>query len=88
MGGARGSLAVLTSVVSSWSSQRVLELQEAERQPNLYASIDVTSRYGVVQFKVTNCGGGVARDMTIEWCKPLMKPERQTCAVFRSGRRG
>lgn len=49
-------LAVLAAVASAWTSQRVMELQEDALEPSLVASIDVRSRYGLAQFRVTNRG--------------------------------
>jgi len=66
------ALAVITSVISSWTSQRALELQQDAQKPYPYPSIDVESRYGLIQLRVTNYGGGVARDIFLRWKRPLM----------------
>ncbi|MHB0878431.1 MAG: hypothetical protein ACYC5O_20540 [Anaerolineae bacterium] len=66
------ALAVITSVISSWAAQRALELQQNAQKPYPYPSVDMTSRYGIVQLRVTNYGGGAAYDITINWNKPLL----------------
>lgn len=65
------SLAVITSVFSSWSSQRLLELSEDAQKPYLYPSIDLTSRYELMQLRVVNTGGSPAHDIRILWKQPL-----------------
>ena len=67
------ALAVLTAVLSSWSAQRVLELQEDQSKPYPYPTIDSVSRYGLLQLRVTNYGGGVAHDIRMIWDNPLTK---------------
>ena len=66
------SLAVITSVFSSWSSQRVLELSEDAQKPNPYPSIDLTGRYELMQLRVVNTGGSPAHDIRILWKRPLL----------------
>ena len=66
------ALAVITSVIPSWAAQRTLELQQDAQQPHPYPSIDATSRYGLLQLRVTNFGGGAAYDIKITWDKPLL----------------
>lgn len=65
------ALAVITSVFSSWSSQRVLELEEDSQRPYPYPSIDVKSRYGLMLLRVTNTGGGAAHNISLIWDKPI-----------------
>ena len=71
------ALAVLTSVISSWVAQRSLELQQDAQKPYPYPSVDVTSRYGLVQLRVTNYGGGTAHDIHIKWDKPLLNSKEE-----------
>lgn len=66
------ALAVITSIISSWVSQRALELQQDAQKPYPYPSIDATSRYGLIQLRVTNYGGSVAHDINLKWDKPLL----------------
>jgi hypothetical protein len=65
------SLAVITSVFSSWSSQRVLELSEDAQKPYPYPSIDLKSRYELMQLRIVNTGGSPAHDIRILWKRPL-----------------
>jgi hypothetical protein len=69
------SLAVITSVFSSWSSQRVLELSEDAQKPYLYPSIDLKGRYELMQFRIVNTGGSAAHDIRILWKLPLLHPD-------------
>jgi hypothetical protein len=71
------ALAVITSILSSWSAQRVLELAEDEQQPYPYPSIDVQSRYELMQLRVTNFGGSAAHDIWLRWDTPLLHPKGQ-----------
>lgn len=66
------ALAVITSIFSSWSSHRVLEVAEDEQQPYPYPSIDLKSRYGFMQLRLTNYGGSTAHNIRIKWHKPLL----------------
>lgn len=69
------ALAVITSVISSWPAQRVLELQQDAQQPYPYPAIDVKSRYGLMQLRVTNSGGSAAHDISLRWDKPLLNTQ-------------
>lgn len=66
------ALAVMTSVVSSWAAQTVLELQQDAQKPYPFPSADITSRYGLVQLCVRNYGGSAAYEISIKWDKPLL----------------
>jgi len=66
------ALAVITSVVSSWPAQRVLELGQDAQKPYPHPAIDVKSRYMLMQLRVTNFGGSVAYDIRFKWHKPLL----------------
>ena len=65
------SLAVVTSMVSAWGAQRVVELEEQKLEPNPYLQFDATSRYGLMLLKITNFGGGTAHNIKLHWDKPL-----------------
>jgi hypothetical protein len=65
------ALAVLTSMISAWGAQRVVELEEDKLSPYPYPQFDATSRYGLMLLKVTNFGGGTAHNITLAWDKPL-----------------
>ncbi len=62
-----GALAVVTAVVSAWGAQRVVELEEDRQRPYPYPSFDLSSRYGLVLFRIENSGGSTAHDICIEW---------------------
>jgi len=66
------SLAVITSIISAWSSQRILEIQENNLKPYPYPLFDTTSRYGLVQLKVTNLGGGIAYNINLYWDESII----------------
>jgi hypothetical protein len=66
------ALAVIVSVLSAWSTRSVLELQANEREPYVYPSIDVESRYGLIQLRIENYGGGPAFGVKLNWEKPLL----------------
>jgi len=61
------ALAVVTAVVSAWGAQRVVELEEDRQRPYPYPSFDLSSRYGLVLFRIENSGGSAAHDISIVW---------------------
>lgn len=61
------ALAVLAAVVSAWTSQRVVELQEDALEPNLLVTIDGRSRYQLIQLKLVNFGQSPAFKVRIDW---------------------
>lgn len=61
------SFAVITAVISAWTSQRSLEQQEDQLRPYPYPTIDVTSRPGVVQLRLTNFGATAAHKVRLDW---------------------
>jgi hypothetical protein len=65
------ALAVIAAVASSWTSQRVLELQEDTQEPNPVPVIDMRSRYQLAQFRITNHGGSSAHQVKITWQQQL-----------------
>jgi hypothetical protein len=66
-----GALAVITSMISAWGAQRVVELEEDKLSPYPYPQFDVTSRYGLMLLKITNFGGGAAHKIQLVWDRPL-----------------
>ncbi len=66
------SLAVITAVISTWSSQKIIWKQEDELEPDLIVGFDLDSRSGLIQLLIMNKGGGNAYDVSIEWIKPLI----------------
>ncbi len=63
-------LAVITAILSAWSTQRSLELQEDALKAYPYPYIDVKSRYSLMQLRVKNFGGSIAHDIKIKWNSP------------------
>lgn len=59
------ALAVLTAVVSAFSTVRLVEQQEEARRPNVIVGIDLRSRYGLVQVTISNVGMTSAVDVKI-----------------------
>ncbi len=70
-------LAVLAAVVSAWTGQRVLELQEDVLESNPTPVIDLRRRYQIAQFRITNQGGSPAFDVCITWEQGLTDAEGQ-----------
>lgn len=69
------SLAVVTAVISSWGAQRVVEIEEDKQKPNVILSLDFSSRYLLVLFRVENSGGSSAFNIEISWDNPLKNPQ-------------
>jgi hypothetical protein len=65
------ALAVEAALLSAWTSQRVVELQEDAQRPNVQPSFDVRSRYQIVQFRLTNQGQSPAFDVRLSWKRTL-----------------
>lgn len=65
------ALAVVTSMISAWGAQRVVELEEDKLRPCPYPHFDTTSRYGLMLLRVTNNGGGAAHNINLIWDRPL-----------------
>jgi hypothetical protein len=68
-------LAVIAAVVSAWTGQRVLELQEDAQRPNPVPVIDLRSRYQLAQFRITNHGETPAHRVRIIWQQQLRDAE-------------
>lgn len=66
------ALAVITSVISSWSAQKIFEQQDDNQKPYVFPTIDNTSRVGLLLFRVKNYGGSPAYDIYIDWQIPLL----------------
>jgi hypothetical protein len=62
-------LAVIAAVISAWPSLRVLEIQEDATKPCPTPYFDVTSRYGLLQLRVSNIGASVAYNVKLNWDK-------------------
>lgn len=66
-----GSLAVITAIVSSWITQRIIWKQEQDFEPLISIYFDLKSRQDLIQLVVENNGGSDAYDIKILWEKPL-----------------
>ena len=62
-----GLLAVIAAVISVLPALRVLEIQEDILRPRPTPYFDLSSRYGLLQLRVKNIGGGVAYDIELHW---------------------
>jgi len=71
------ALAVITSIISAWGAQRVVELEEDKLAPYPYPQFDASSRYGLLLLRITNFGGGAAHSVKIVWDKPLKDSKGQ-----------
>lgn len=60
-------LAVISSIVSAWSSYRVIDLQKQALQPSIDIDYDFEGRYGLAQIKLTNNGGSTAFKIHVQW---------------------
>ncbi|MBK8908527.1 MAG: hypothetical protein IPM60_11670 [Rhodospirillales bacterium] len=84
---AAAGLAVITSVISAWSSRRVVELQEDAQKPNPYPAFDFTSRYCLVLLRVKNTGGTPAHNVSLEWNTELKDHKGKTIGFTKTGER-
>jgi len=66
------SLAVITALITTWSSQKVIWKQEDDLEPEIVIGFDLDSRSGFIQLTISNVGGSSAFDVNIEWQKPLI----------------
>lgn len=66
------ALAVLTSVIGSWTAQRVLELEEDRQRPQPHLHFDIGSRDNLLLLRLTNSGGSPAFSLSIEWEEPAL----------------
>ena len=71
------ALAVLAAMISAWTSQRQLELQEDATQPAALPALDLRSRTNLAQFTITNHGGSHAYAVSVKWDRPLQGPDGQ-----------
>lgn len=82
------SLAVLTSVISTWSSRRLLELQEDAQQPNPTPNFDLKSKFGAALFTVSNTGKLTAYNISLEWDVALKDMEDRIIGFVKTTRPG
>lgn len=69
------ALAVVAAVLSAWTSQRIMELQEDATLPAPYPFFDFTSRYSLAQLRVTNTGSSTAFNINLDWRNPIVDHE-------------
>jgi hypothetical protein len=60
-------LAVIAALVSAWTGQRLVELQEDALKPNIQLTFDARSRYQTIQLRLANRGQSPAHDVKVEW---------------------
>ena len=68
-------LAVITSIFSTLSSQRILELEEDTREPDVHLEFDPYSRYTLTQLRVKNRGGSYARNIRFNFDRPMRREQ-------------
>lgn len=64
-------LAVITAVLATNISLRVIWKQEDEYEPDIVVSFDLESKTGIIQFVLENVGGSNAYDIKLNWHKKL-----------------
>lgn len=74
------ALAVLASIISAWTSQRIVELEESKQRPYPYPFIDDKSRYQLLELRVTNFGTQAAHDIYLRWNAPMTNFKGQRIA--------
>lgn len=80
------ALAVVSSLITARTGQRVLEIQQAAQRPYPYPFIDASSRYQLLQLRVANFGGTAAHDIRLEWKnRPLDFQNRPVSFTSQSG---
>lgn len=72
------ALAVITSILSAWSSRRVVELHEDAQRPNVVPAFDFTSRYGLVMIRVKNTGATAGYKIELRWDRELQNHQGET----------
>lgn len=78
------ALAVITSVISTWSSRRVLEIQEDAQRPSPTPAFDFKSRYGLALLRITNSGAATAYDIHLEWDVDLTDHHNKKIGFFKT----
>jgi hypothetical protein len=62
-----GILAVIAALIAVVPAVRILQIQEDALRPRPTPYFDLTSRYGLMQLRVKNLGGGVAYNVRLNW---------------------
>lgn len=66
------SLAVITAVIATYISLKILWKQEDDLEPDIILYFDLDTRSSCIQFLIKNIGGQNAYDVKIKWAKPLL----------------
>ena len=66
-----GTLAVITAIMGTFLSLKIIWKQEDEYEPEISVSFDIDSRSGVIQLVIKNIGGSNAYDIKLKWNKAL-----------------
>lgn len=66
-----GTLAVITAIIGTFLSLKIIWKQEDEYEPEILVSFDVDSRNGIIQLVIKNIGGSNAYDIKLKWNKTL-----------------
>jgi hypothetical protein len=69
------SLAVITAIISAWTTQTSFERQEEARRPYPYPTLDAYSRTSLFQLRLTNMGASTAYDIRLQWNQPILNME-------------
>jgi hypothetical protein len=69
------SLAVITALISAWTTQTLFERQEEAQRPNPYLELDNHNRPGLYLLRLTNMGASTAYDIRLNWNRPLLNAE-------------
>jgi len=64
-------LAVISSIISAWSSYSVVDLQREALKPHVTVSYDFESRFGLALLRMKNTGGTPAINIQINWNNKL-----------------
>jgi len=66
-----GTLAVITAIIGTFLSLKIIWKQEDEYEPEILVSFDVDSRNGIIQLVIKNIGGSNAYDIKLKWNNTL-----------------
>lgn len=69
---AAASFAVITAIISAWTTETLYERQEESLRPYPYPTLDAYSRTHLFQLRLTNMGGSTAYDIRLNWNQPLI----------------
>lgn len=70
-------LAVISSIISAWSSYNVVDLQKEALKPHVTISYDFESRFGLALLRMNNTGGTPAVNIHIKWNNKIKNHKEQ-----------